>query len=117
MALKKLVLIPLSLLFLNQCSKEDELALPSCIEQKIETLKKEAVWNPPAKIYRYNYQNQYVYFFPQRCCDIPSELYTENCNLLCLPDGGRTGEGDGKCTDFFKTRTEPLLVWEDTRKE
>src|SRR6056300_137275 len=117
MPLKKLVLIPLSLLFLNQCTKEDELALPFCIQQKIEALKKEAVWNPPAKIYRYNYQNQHVYFFPQHCCDIPSELYTENCNLLCLPDGRITGEGDGKCADFFRTRSAPLLVWEDTRTE
>lgn len=71
MPLKKLVLIPLSLLFFNQCTKEDELALPSCIQQKIETLKKEAVWNPPAKIYRYNYQNQYVYFFPSAAVIFP----------------------------------------------
>ena len=71
MPLRKLVLIPLSLLFLNQCTKEDELALPSCIQQKIETLKKEAVWNPPAKIYRYNYQNQYVYFFSSAAVIFP----------------------------------------------
>ena len=57
MPLRKLILSSLSQLFFNQCTKEDELALPYCIEQKIEALKKEAVWNPPAKIYRYNYQN------------------------------------------------------------
>lgn len=100
------------------CSKTSlETTIPNCIEQKIKTLKKGAAWNPPAKIYSYTYQNQTVYFFPQRCCDIPSELYDENCTLLCLPDGGITGRGDGRCTDFFDLRKDEKLVWEDLRKE
>ena len=31
------------------------------------------------------------------------------------PDGGITGRGDGKCTDFFQTRTDERLWWADTR--
>lgn len=103
------------LLFLH-CSKEESESIPNCIEQKIKTLEKEAVWNPPAKIYSYIYQNQTVYFFPQRCCDIPSELYDENCTLLCLPDGGITGQGNGKCANFFIERTNEKLIWEDSRE-
>ena len=84
--------------------------------KKIKTLKREAVWNPPAKIYSYTYQNRTVYFFPQRCCDFPSELYDENCTLLCLPDGGITGQGDGTCADFFSERSNEKLVWKDSRE-
>ena len=85
--------------------------------KKIDVLKKEPVRNPPAKLYQYTYKNQTVYFFPQYCCDLPSELYDENCALLCLPDGGITGQGDGKCTDFFLERTLEKLIWEDVRRE
>lgn len=103
------------LLFIG-CNKEEPESIPNCIEQKIKTLKKEAVWNPPAKIYSYTYQNRTVYFFPQRCCDFPSELYDEDCTLLCLPDGGITGQGDGTCADFFSERSNEKLVWKDSRE-
>ncbi|MDA8871351.1 hypothetical protein N9C47_04285 [Flavobacteriaceae bacterium] len=109
--------IPLILTVLFGCSKETTSTLPSCIQSKIELIEKEAVWNPAAKIYRYSYQGKTVYFFPQRCCDIFSELYDENCTLLCHPDGGITGQGDGQCPDFFKIRSGEVLVWEDERRE
>ena len=105
------------LLFLVQCKKEEIQIVPDCIQQKIDVLKKEPVRNPPAKLYQYTYKNQTVYFFPQYCCDLPSELYDENCALLCLPDGGITGQGDGKCTDFFLERTLEKLILEDVRRE
>lgn len=104
------------LLFLVQCKKEEIQIVPDCIQQKIDVLKKEPVRNPPAKLYQYTYKNQTVYFFLQYCCDLPSELYDENCALLCLPDGGITGQGDGKCTDFFLERTHKKLIWEDVRE-
>jgi len=45
-----------------------------------------------------------------------SELYEDDCTLICAPDGGITGMGDGKCSDFFTERTAPELIWEDDRK-
>ena len=108
---KALILIVLSTFFFN-CEKIDA---PNCIDDKINDIRNGHVWNPPAKIYSYTYQKQTVYYFPPRCCDIPSTLYDENCNIICSPDGGLTGGGDGKCPDFFSSRTNEKLIWEDKR--
>jgi hypothetical protein len=90
--------------------------IPSCIQNKIEEIKKEYVRSPPAKIYRYTYHDKKVYFIPQHCCDFFSDLYDEDCNLICHPDGGFFGHGDDKCTDFFDARTDEELIWEDERE-
>jgi hypothetical protein len=98
------------------CSQNDiPKETPACIKAKIDSIKAEGIWNPPAKIYRYTYQGKTVYYIPARCCDIPSILLDEGCNVICSPDGGLTGAGDGKCSDFFKERTDEQLVWEDDR--
>lgn len=90
--------------------------IPECIQKKIISIAEHPVWNPPAKVYSYQYKGQTVYYFPPRCCDIPSLLYDENCNFICSPDGGLSGGGDGQCSDFSSTRTGEKLIWEDTRK-
>lgn len=109
-------LLCLSLL-LTECSNSDVVTdTPACVKSLIEQIKTQSVWSPPARVYRYTYQGKTVYFVPQHCCDIPSVLYDEQCNMLCAPDGGISGGGDGKCTDFFKTRTNEALIWQDTRK-
>jgi hypothetical protein len=73
------------------------------------------VANPPAKIYRYRYRGQTVYYLTSRCCDQPGQLYGSRGQLLCEPDGGITGQGDGRCPDFFGNRTDETLIWEDKR--
>ncbi|MEJ8757530.1 hypothetical protein WG947_11005 [Pontibacter sp. H259] len=82
----------------------------------IHQLEQEAPANPPAKIYRYTYNNQEVYYLTSRCCDIPSKLFDKSGNQLCEPDGGITGRGDGRCTDFAEKRTKETLIWEDKRE-
>jgi hypothetical protein len=114
---KKIFFLSIStLLFLISCEK---LVVPEgtpyCIKNKIKQIKNDAVRNPSAEIWEYDYKGQPVYYFPPYCCDIPSELYDNNCNLICQPDGGITGVGDGNCTDFFTTRTNGKLIWKDTR--
>lgn len=104
------------LLFMQQCGKEDVAkGVPDCIQNKIREISAEGVRNPPAKVYSYFYNDRKVYFIPQHCCDIPSQLFDEECNLICTPDGGFSGSGDGKCKDFFSTRTQEMLIWEDAR--
>ena len=90
--------------------------IPVCISDKINAIQNEAVRNPPAKLYQYTYQNHTVYFFSSFCCDVFSELYDRNCNLICHPDGGITGMGDGRCKDFLKYRQNEKLIWEDKRE-
>ena len=91
--------------------------IPKCIQDKIDIIIAQDVWNPPAKIYSYQYEGETVYYFTARCCDIMSELYDENCNFICAPDGGIAGKGDGKCTDFITQSTKEKLIWEDTRNK
>ncbi|HEU5147574.1 MAG TPA: hypothetical protein VFT90_12700 [Chryseosolibacter sp.] len=103
--------------FMQQCGGEDvPKGTPDCIHKMITLIAKDDVWNPPAKVYRYIYNGKTVYYIPQRCCDIPSQLFDENCQLICSPDGGFSGGGDGRCKDFFDTRTDEKLIWEDDRK-
>ncbi len=110
-----LLLTGLSLLIMN-CTKQDILkGTPACIEKKINEIANGQVWDPPAKVYSYEYNGQTVYYFTARCCDIMSILYDENCTLICSPDGGIAGNGDGKCSDFFSTKTNEQLIWEDKR--
>ena len=90
--------------------------VPSCVNDKINETKSQKIRNPPGSVWQYMYNGQTVYFIPQYCCDIPSVLLDENCNSICSPDGGLTGNGDGKCPDFFTTRTEEKLIWSDDRK-
>ena len=82
----------------------------------IRKLEEEKPANPPAKIYRYTYNNAEVYYLTGRCCDIPSILYNARGETICSPDGGITGKGDGKCPDFFEKRTNETLIWEDKRE-
>ncbi|MFD1139740.1 DUF6970 domain-containing protein [Larkinella insperata] len=89
--------------------------VPDCIQQVIEKIKQEPVWNPPAQVYRYAFKGQEVYYIPPRCCDIPGVVIA-NCDTLCAPDGGFSGKGDGRCPEFSKEAENPMLVWEDRRK-
>jgi hypothetical protein len=69
----------------------------------------------PGSIWRYIYKGEPVYYVPPRCCDIRSLLYDAKGNLICEPDGGFTGIGDGKCPDFRKERSNGELLWSDGR--
>ena len=88
---------------------------PACILQKIESIKKEKVWNPPAEIYEYEYDGKKVYAISANCCDFFNTVVDSECNYVCAPSGGFTGRGDGKCTDFFKVAKQVRLVWKDER--
>lgn len=75
------------------------------------------VASPPASLSKCTYSNQIVYYLPPRCCDVPSIVYNDEGDVICSPDGGLTGNGDGKCTDFFNARKDCVVVWKDTRNQ
>lgn len=89
--------------------------LPPCISAMVDEIQNSKVRNPPAQLWKYEYNGRVVYYFPAYCCDIPSMVYDENCNAICSPDGGITGRGDGRCSDFFCNRTSGVLLWYDKR--
>ncbi len=89
--------------------------IPLCIQQKIDSIKQQPVWNPPAEIHEYNYGGRKVYLISANCCDFFSIAIDSNCNYVCAPSGGFTGKGDRKCSDFFEKAKHVRLVWKDER--
>lgn len=73
------------------------------------------VTDPPSSIWRYRYRGETVYFRPLRCCDVMSDLFDDRGALLCHPDGGIGGNGDGRCADFFTQRSREEQIWQDRR--
>ena len=89
---------------------------PPFVDNLIAQLRGSEKRNPPASIQRYTYNGVEVYYVPPYCCDVPGELYNRDGSFICAPDGGITGQGDGKCPDFFRERSNEELVWADPRK-
>jgi len=81
----------------------------------IKQFQDEPVTNPPRSIYQYEYRHQLVYYVPALCCDFFSTLYSACGVELCAPDGGFAGWGDGRCPDFFSTRKNEKLIFQDDR--
>ncbi|WP_299706333.1 hypothetical protein [uncultured Pontibacter sp.] len=100
----------------NTEQKDKDMAQTAWLSELVRELEQEPVANPPARVYRYLYNEQEVYYLTGRCCDIPGKLYDVEGNLLCEPDGGITGKGDGRCPDFVDVRTNETLIWEDKRE-
>jgi len=93
----------------------DTTARPQWLAARIQKLSTQEKLNPPIQILRYRYRNQVVYYETAPCCDQFTTLYDSRGRVLCKPDGGLTGKGDGNCPDFTKERTEERLVWQDPR--
>jgi len=90
-------------------------SLPPWLTSLIHELESQRVANPPAFIARYDYRGAVVYYLPPRCCDIWSNLYDVDGAIICHPDGGLSGSGDGRCADFLAQRTNERVVWRDPR--
>lgn len=89
--------------------------IPPCITNMIATLQQQPPQNGPAEIYEYYYNSQRVFHVSSDCCDQYNYLYDANCKLLCAPNGGISGAGDGQCPDFFNIANNKRLVWRDPR--
>jgi hypothetical protein len=115
--MKLFVIIFSSVVLLNakSCGDKNGNALPPCIAQMIADYQSKPVQNPPAAIYQYQYNHQTVYYVVAPCCDQWSTLYDSACQIVCHPDGGITGSGDGKCTNFNSAKTGEKLIWKDDR--
>jgi len=112
-----LIFLATILLNVNTCDK----APTSFVASKISELKSKDIYNPPASIWEWKYNGAIYYYVTADCCDQFNELYNEDGNLICHPDGGYTGKGDGKCPmNAFSSDTVNLkrtLIWKDDRKK
>lgn len=94
----------------------DKAQVPAAVARLIQDMKNQPVADPPAYLASYEYSGRVVYYVPPRCCDIFGNLYDAQGKIICHPDGGLAGHGDGQCPDFFSQRTHETVIWRDTRK-
>jgi hypothetical protein len=99
----------------QNCNKKAIIRIPSCIQDKIEAIQQLPRFNPPATVYRYLYEDKYVYLFSSNCCDQYNYVYDKDCQIICAPTGGLTGKGDGRCSNFNQMASEETLIWKDPR--
>ncbi len=93
----------------------DILREPKWVQDLAARLQSEPVANPPAFLIRFDYQGTFYYYLPPRCCDIPGALFDSEGKVMCAPDGGFTGRGDGRCPDFVRELKNGVKIWEDRR--
>lgn len=114
----KIIFIFFSAILLNV--KSCDSTKNSFLYHKIQELKDQEVYNPPASVWEWTYRDTVYYYVTADCCDQFSDLYTKDGELICHPDGGFTGRGDGKCPfDLRSNDTLDLkrkLIWKDDRR-
>ena len=96
-------------------SASDPTPVPAPVAKLIHEPQSQPPANPPAYIASYEYEGRVVYYVSPQCCDIFSDLYDASGQLICHPDGGLTGHGDGRCPDFLSQRTNETILWRTNR--
>jgi hypothetical protein len=100
--------------FACDCEDNHERGIPKCIDRKILELELEPVRDPAASITMITTTTGKKYFYiPAQCCDFYSELYDDQCTLMCSPDGGISGQGQGNCPEYLVLEEE--VIWKDKR--
>ena len=107
----------LLILFTSGCQKSDiNLEDNSdCIDLKIEAFKTSNLPCESGKtIYRYKFQDEFVYVFgPGNCgADMMSDVYNEECNLVCGL-GGIAGNLMCNGENFHDGATDETLIWKN----
>jgi Domain of unknown function (DUF6970) len=120
--MRTLILILISSILLqchsqkNVNTDEGDTGIPVWLQEKIDTYVAKPVENPPIEIHKYEYNGQTTYYITAPCCDQFSALYDKDGKIICSPDGGITGKGDGKCPEFREKAKHVKLVWKDERE-
>ena len=100
------VVLLLSALLFVSCEKLDvPKDTPACIKAKIRAEDK------PLSISRWNVDGKTYYAIRPDCCDAFNEIWDEQCNYICAPSGGITGQGDGNCPAWSEVGVY-TLIWE-----
>ena len=104
-----------SILFLGlwvfvSCDKEREETVPACIQEMIDENKNGDASTPAEEIHRWSTKTTTYYYVVSECCDQYNYLLDETCQIVCAPDGGINGAGDGNCP-YFGESFETDLIW------
>ena len=106
----RIVLFLLSAIFFGYCSNpsspDDK---PFWLDAFIEA--QTANHSAPVEIWQYEWKGETVYYSIAQCCDNFNLLLDAKGKVICLPDGGYSGKGDGKCPNFISERKNGKLIW------
>ena len=84
---------------------------PDCIQMKIQDSEQKGE-EDVVLVWEYKLDGEKYYGIVPGCCDRFTELYDEDCNLICYPSGGLTGGGAGDCPEWTDELGKGRLVWE-----
>jgi hypothetical protein len=88
--------------------------IPQCIKAMVDKAASGPVEDRPRAVIEYTYKESTVYYVEPQCCgDAESTLFDAQCKVICAPDGGFTGRGDGKCPDFMAVAKQQRTIWRD----
>ncbi|MEO6683996.1 MAG: hypothetical protein ABIN48_14325 [Ginsengibacter sp.] len=89
--------------------------VPICLQEKIKLMSEDISEGMPVSLTEFTYHGKKVYYLVAPCCDKYNIVFDSTCTILGYPDGGFTGRGDGKMTDFEKAAINPKVIWEAKR--
>lgn len=113
--MRNVIMISCAIFLFASCAPKNQgmANMPVCLATKIDSIKRDGKVNPPTSVIQYSYKGSPVYYVTAGCCDQFNEVYDANCKQMGAPDGGVTGKGDGKLTDFYANATNKRVVWEN----
>ena len=85
--------------------------LPAWLQLQIDEFQAGPEQSAPIEIWQITNKGKAAYFFVAPCCDQYNPLYGESGQLLCYPNGGFHGRGDGVCLRPADLRTPVVFVW------
>jgi hypothetical protein len=94
-----------------QSEVKAKVKLPTWLKAKIATIEATPKFAEATVIWKLQYKDEDAYLFVAPCCDQFNTLYSATGVLLCSPNGGITGRGDGKCPDAITPKTKYVVVW------
>ncbi len=81
------------------------------LQKLLESYAKSHDNEKPAQIEKWTVDSAIYYHVFPKGADRYSELYNSDLELICHPEGGMVGTGDGKCPDWAKTVKNKEIIW------
>ena len=83
----KIICLGVLLALVSGCSKQKINTAPACVYQAVDTLNSKYSIQTES-IDEYLFQGKHVYVVNiTMCCDIPSPVYSSDCNVICTLGG------------------------------
>lgn len=89
--------------------------IPSWLEERIEVWESGPRDRSPGIVSRYRFGFKDVIYIPPWCDDCFGDLRDLDGDLICHPDGGIRGDGDGQCPNFPEDASLLEVLWVDPR--